>query len=84
MLAFEADLLKVQAGLAFAQFPKIEEYPDTEISRQVGASIRATLNMLFSRDHLFHNSQQWSRYFWNRGLLLTPCEDSDGRGGVRG
>ncbi len=77
-LAFDAGLLKVHEGLALAQFPKIEEYPNTEISKKVGASIRGTLNMLFGKDHLLSNAGKWSRYFWNRGLALAPCEVSDG------
>lgn len=76
-LAFDAGVLKVQEGLSLAQFPEIEHYPDTEMSRKVGGAIRASLNWLFGQAQLYPNASPWPRYFWNRGLTLTPCELSD-------
>ena len=46
-IAFDAGKLKVAPHLALAEFPKIEEYPNTERSKQVAGSIRATLNQMF-------------------------------------
>ena len=73
-LAFDAGVLKVKEGLALASFPKIEDYPDTELSRQVAASIRSTLNMLFGSEAHFGVASTWPRYFWNRGLTIESCE----------
>jgi hypothetical protein len=58
-LAFDAGMLKVQEGLALAQFPKIEDYPDTEISREIGASIRATLTGFLGKDGLLGSKRHW-------------------------
>lgn len=76
-LAFDAGVLKVQKGLSLAQFPEIERYPDTEISKKVGGAIRSSLNMFFGQEQLYSQASPWPRYFWNRGLALTPCELSD-------
>ncbi len=71
-LAFVNDFLKVQRGLALADFPEIEKYPDTERSKEVAASIRATINLLAGE---FQDSRfdSWSNYFWNRGLEIDAC-----------
>ena len=76
-LAFDAGVLKVQEGLSLAQFPEIERYPDTEISKKVGGMIRASLNVFFGQEQFCSHASPWPRYFWNRGLVLTPCEFSD-------
>jgi len=76
-LAFDAGILKVQEGLSLAQFPEIEQYPDTEISKKVGGAIRSSLNMFFGQELLYAQTSPWPRYFWNRGLTLTPCDTSD-------
>lgn len=79
-LAFDAGRLKVSAGLALADFPQIEDYPNTEQSQRIAASIRATLNQMFSEANLMASGTEWPIAFWNRGLKLEPCEDWDGRG----
>ena len=78
-LAFDANMLKVVKDLALAKLPEIEQYPATELSRQVGASVRATLNMCFgSFSEHYPSSCSWPVYFWNRGLILDDCEFADG------
>lgn len=77
-LAFDADVLKVAAGLALANFPEIDQYPDTEVSRRVAASIRSTLNVLFGSEIHFGGSSDWPHQFWNRGLALETCEFTHG------
>lgn len=76
-LAFDSGVLKVQQGLALAQFPEIEHYPDTEISKRVGGAIRASLNGFFGQEQLYSHASSWPQYFWNRGLALSPCELSN-------
>jgi hypothetical protein len=76
-LAFDAGVLKVREGLSLAQFPEIEDYPHTEISRKVAGSIRAAINMFLSSD-MFVPATEWPSYFWSRSYSLSPCEvDSD-------
>lgn len=74
-LAFDAERLKVSAGLALADFPRIEDYPKTDQSQRIAASIRATLNQMFGDLDLMASGTGWPIAFWNRGLELQPCED---------
>ena len=74
-LAFDAERLKVATGLALADFPRIEDYPDTEQSQRIAASIRATLNQMFGDVDLMASGTDWPVAFWNRGLELEPCEN---------
>jgi hypothetical protein len=57
-LMFDAHALKIHEGSALLKFPEIERYPSTELSREVGSMIRATLNGLFGNDnfHLKNNT----------------------------
>ena len=73
-LAFDADRLKVAPDLSLAQFPKIEDYPITELSQRIAASIRASLNQMFGAQDLMASDGAWPIAFWNRGLVLEPCE----------
>jgi hypothetical protein len=61
-LAFDADILKVSSDLSMARFPEIEHYPEIEISRKIGASIRSGLNMFFgSKTH--YQDGRWPAFF---------------------
>jgi hypothetical protein len=79
-LAFDAERLKVSPHLTLAQFPKIEEYPNTELSVRLAASIRASVNSFFGDTDLMKSESSWPVAFWNRGLELEPCEDFNGDG----
>ena len=70
-IAFVTDRLKVFRGLALANFPEIENYPETDESRRIASSIRATLNLFLMWS--VETSDRWPRYFWNRGLDLGSC-----------
>jgi hypothetical protein len=70
-IAFVTDKFKVMENLSLAEFPKIEDYPNTEISKRIASSVRATINLIFGMDVL--TMTDWSKYFWNRGLELEPC-----------
>jgi hypothetical protein len=74
-LAFDAERLKVSAGLALADFPRIEDYPKTDQSQRIATSIRATLNQMFGESHMMASGTGWPIAFWNRGLELEACED---------
>jgi hypothetical protein len=83
-LAFDAGILHVREGLSLADFPCVEDYPDTERSQQVASSVRAAISMFFG-EPFYDASSTWPAYFWNRGLDLESCsfpyvgEDSNGR-----
>lgn len=77
-LAFDADILKVGPDISLARFPEIEHYPATDISRQIGAAIRASLNAFFGSQIHYSSSYSWPDYFWNRGLAIQPCERHNG------
>jgi hypothetical protein len=72
-LAFDADVLKVSPGLALAEFPKVEDYPDTELSKRIASSIRAGLHGFFNPPHYTETPAAWVNYFWNRGVEISPC-----------
>lgn len=74
-LAFDADRLIVSRGLALADFPRIEDYPATEQSQRIAASIRATINQMFGQVDMMASGTDWPTAFWNRGLELEKCED---------
>lgn len=74
-LAFDADRLTASAGLALADFPRIEDYPKTDQSQRIAASIRATLNEMFGELDQMASGTNWPIAFWNRGLELEPCEN---------
>jgi hypothetical protein len=70
-IAFCTNKIKVFEGLALAKFPAVEQFPDTEESRVVAASIRSAVNGMWGADE---KSQDWPDYFWNRGLELEACD----------
>jgi hypothetical protein len=71
-LAFDSGFLKVNKGLALAELPEVEHYPDTELSQKIAASICAALPAFFGGP-LSPQSSIWPRYFWNRGLEIDTC-----------
>lgn len=76
-LAFDAGRLKVAPDISLASFPKIEEYPTTELLQRIGASIRASLNQMFGEGQMMASDGHWPVAFWNHGLQLEPCELGD-------
>jgi len=71
-LGFVLDRLRVKRGLALADFPEVEHYPDTEKSLHVGASICAAVNMLAGTTLPKYSEDTWVQYFWKRSLELRP------------
>ena len=62
--------LKVFPGSGLADFTAIEEYPVTEESQRVAASVRSAVSLLLTQDI----SPDWRTSFWNQGRSLGPCE----------
>jgi hypothetical protein len=73
-MAFLLKRLHVKQGLALADFPEIENYPQTERSFEVGASICAAANMLAGDALPKYPDDAWVQYFWRRSLELHPLE----------
>lgn len=71
-IAFVTDRLVVSSASALADFPAVEAYPSTELSRRVAAAIRATLNMMVGASTTNAGSN-WPSRFWTRGLQLESC-----------
>jgi hypothetical protein len=71
--AFVAGCLKAATGTSLADFPEVENYPNTEPSQAVASSIRATLNFLYG-DARERFPTQWPANFWNRALELEECQ----------
>ena len=76
-LAFDSGRFKVSPDISLADFPKIEEYPMTELSQRIGASIRASLNQMFGEGQMMASDGRWPVAFWNHGLHLQACEFGD-------
>jgi hypothetical protein len=73
-MGFVLGKLHVKRGLALADFPEVEKYPATELSKQVGASVCATVNMLAGTMLPKYSEDAWVQYFWKRSLELRPLD----------
>ncbi|MFZ3200722.1 MAG: hypothetical protein WA175_06195 [Candidatus Acidiferrales bacterium] len=71
-MGFVLGRLHVQQGMALGDFSEVEHYPTTDRSKQVGASICATVNMLVGRGLPKYPEDTWVQYFWRRSLELRP------------
>ncbi len=67
---FANDQLKVSPNTGLANFPAIEEYPMTDESLRVAASVRSAVTGLLTRGV----SPDWRDFFWDQGRSLGPCE----------
>lgn len=77
-LAFDSDVFKVvvqpgQEPSSLAEFPKVQDYPESELSKRIASSIRATTHMFFNPPHYTEKPAPWVDYFWNRGVDISPC-----------
>lgn len=76
-MGFVLGKLFVKKGLALADFPEVEKYPATELSKQVGASICAAVNMLAGTMLPKFPEDAWVQYFWQRSIELRPLDFTD-------
>lgn len=72
-ISFILGKLQVTSKSALANFPEIENYPYTEESKKIAASVRASINGFIGLDTGFIMTD-WPDYFWNRGLEVDKCE----------
>lgn len=75
-MAFISGRAHVKSDLALADFPEVENYPSTEKSIEVGASICASVNMLAGIALPKYPDDAWVQYFWKRSLELSPLDFS--------
>ena len=73
-MGFLVGKLRVNRGLALADFPEVQNYPDTERSRQVGAAVCATINGVVGKQLPKYPQDEWVQYFWQRSLELRPLD----------
>ena len=76
-IAFVTGVMVANRNSSLAELPAIQDYPETEESKMVGASIRAAMNSMTGLE-LVEKERTWPRDFWNRGLQLEPCHFGGG------
>lgn len=71
-IAFDSGQFKVFKDSELTQLHEIENYPLTEESKRVDASVRSSINFIISQglDRKFN----WPVYFWNTGLKIEKCD----------
>ena len=65
--------LHIVKNSAIADLPKLIDYPNTEISKMIASSLRASSNVIINKSFI-DIDEKWISYFWNRGLQLEPCQ----------
>jgi len=68
------DRLRIVTDSPMTQFPKIQEYPNTEISRMIASSLRASINAFYGMEMFDKDNSSWAKEFWNRGIEIEPCK----------
>lgn len=66
--------IKIFANLECAHYDPnwILDYPDTENSLKLAGAVRNAINM--GGGIVTDSHAKWCKYFWNRGLEISPCE----------
>jgi len=72
-ICFVLGKLRVTSDSSLANFPEIENYPNTEESKKIAASIRASINGFIGLD-IGGTKTDWPDYYWNHGLEIDKCE----------
>jgi hypothetical protein len=72
-ISMATDSLAIPEGSLLSQIEEVKNYPDTDLSRQVGASVCAMCNGQMVMN-LEDGEGEWVDYFWNRGLEVDACE----------
>jgi hypothetical protein len=73
-LGFILGKLFVKKGLALADFPEVQNYPNSEKSLTVGAAVCASVNMVAGKMLPKYSENSWVQYFWKRNLDLRPLD----------
>jgi hypothetical protein len=67
--AFVTGRLKVAKGSVLAEFPEIQDYPETDKSKLLASAVRASINAFFGAAR----GSAWSLYFWRHGFDISVC-----------
>jgi hypothetical protein len=73
-LGFMLGKLFVKKGLALADFPEVQNYPNSEKSLRVGAAVCSSVNMMAGSMLPKYSEDAWVQYFWKRSLDLRPLD----------
>ncbi|MFZ1424804.1 MAG: hypothetical protein WAS55_13355 [Saprospiraceae bacterium] len=65
--------INVPHSSSLSNFAPLNEYPNTDASKILASSIRASINIYFD-DHLYNFSNIWIKYFWNRCYSFEPAK----------
>lgn len=68
---FVTGKLHVTSSSSLAQFPKIEDYPNTELSRRIASAIRNTIKMHHNAQ-MFNLESNWRKDFWDYSYKIEP------------
>lgn len=60
-------------NVSFGNLEALTDYPQTDESQKVGASVRAMCNFLIGSSSE-KSGTNWVEYFWDRGFELEPCD----------
>lgn len=71
-VASRAGALHVFEGIELANLAALDEYPETEASQRVAASLRS-IAPIFEQDGIRGTVHPWAEYFWNRSIEIDPC-----------
>jgi hypothetical protein len=75
-IAFVTGKLTAVKGIALANFPAIEKFPETEESKRVASAVRGAISVLIGKEEN-NRLYSWPSYFWNRGIELEECVTDD-------
>lgn len=68
-IEFITGKLQTTENTSLSKFPEIEDYPNTEISKQIAISTRQAIRILVS----YSGNSTHQKRFWERGLELEKC-----------
>ncbi len=71
-IGFVTGVLIVAQVTSLANFPVVDQYPETAESRTTASVVRASVNAFFGEEG-WSGPSEWSSYFWNRGLEIDAC-----------
>jgi len=72
-IALVSQKLRITKDSAMANLEAVLDYPNSEESLRIGATVCATCNMLIG-ELPEEGAKEWPNYFWQRGFELEDCE----------
>lgn len=72
-IALVSGKVMLTASVSLGNLEALADYPQTDESQRVGASVRAMCNFLIGNSSE-KSDTNWVEYFWDRGFELEPCD----------